>query len=101
MLKLASRLLVVGLLLPLGAAAFAETPVRHRIMIAEYNPPDGHRLLEVSAEGTLIWEHKTHGLCVQFQLLPNGHIVYGYGGKPTGTREIDRAEKVAWYYVSP
>jgi outer membrane protein assembly factor BamB len=78
----------------------ATAPVRHRIMVADYNPKAGHRLLEISPEGKVAWEHKTSGLCVQFQILPNGHIVYGYGGKPTGTREIDRSGKVIWNYTS-
>lgn len=77
-----------------------DAPVRHRIMIAEYNAKDGHRLLEISPEGTLVWQHKTPGVCVQFQMLANGHIVYGYGGKPTGIREIDRQGEVVWNYTS-
>lgn len=100
-----TRLGLAGLLIYAAIAAgampaFAAEPVRHRVLIADYNPKDGHRLLEVSREGKLIWEHKTPGLCVQFQMLPNGHIVYGYGGKPTGIREIDRDGKVIWNYAS-
>jgi outer membrane protein assembly factor BamB len=86
--------------LSLLTAAFAEAPPRHRILIAEYNPA-GHRLLEVSPEGQLVWQHKLPGFCVQFQVLANGNIVYGYSGKPTGTREIDRDGKIVWSYESP
>lgn len=84
---------------PVGPARGA-APVRHRVLIADFNPQKGHRLLEVDPSGNVTWEHKTPGLCVQFQVLENGHIVYGYGGKPTGTREIDRTGRVSWNYVS-
>lgn len=80
----------------------ASEPSRPRLLIADYNPKEGHKLVEVSPAGKVLWQHKTPGLCVQFQLLPNGHIVYGYGSKPmpTGTREIDRDGKVIWNYTS-
>ena len=69
-------------------------------MIAQYEGPGGNRLLEVSSEGKVLWEHKVPSLCVMFQPLPNRHVVYAYGGKPTGVREVDRAQKVVWEYVS-
>jgi outer membrane protein assembly factor BamB len=69
-------------------------------MIAQYEGPGGNRLLEVSAEGKLIWEHKVPSLCVMFMPLPNRHVLYAYGGKPTGVREIDRDQKVVWDYKS-
>ena len=94
------KLMFVALLCLGHTVASAGEPVRHRILIADYNPKNGHHLVEVSPEGKVLWEHKTNGLCVQFQRLPNGHIVYGYGGKPTGTREIDRDGKVIWNYTS-
>jgi outer membrane protein assembly factor BamB len=90
--------------------AHAGELARPRLMIADYNPKGGHRLLEISTDGKKTWEHKTPGLVVQFQILSNGHIVYGYGGKksaggapaiPTGTQEIDRDGKVYWNYTSP
>lgn len=100
---------VVAVMFVFAAALRAEDAPRPRLMIADYNPKNGHRLLEVSPEGKKTWEHKTPGLVVQFQILPNGHIVYGYGGKkatkaepaiPTGTQEIDRSGKVYWNYTS-
>lgn len=97
------RVVIIGVLHCIGLSATASAdgePRKHRVMIADYNPKNGHQLLEVSPEGKVIWQHKTGGLCVQFQILPNGHIVYGYGGKPTGTREIDREGKVFWNYTS-
>ena len=35
-----------------------------------------------------------------FQILPKQHLLYAYGGKPTGVREIDRKQNVVWDYVS-
>src|SRR5579862_3137907 len=79
----------------------AGEPRRHRtLMIAQYEGPGGNRLLEVSAEGKLLWEHKVPSLCVIFEPLPNRHVLYAYGGKPTGVREIDRDQKVVWDYKS-
>lgn len=95
------RWLAVSLCVLGGSRVWAAEPVRHRVMLAEYNPKGGHRLLEVDPDGKLVWQHKTPGFCVQFQALPDGHVVYGHGGKPTGTREIDRSEKVIWSYSSP
>ena len=77
-----------------------EEPHRHRILVAQYQGPGGNRLIEVSAEGKLTWEHKVPSACVIFQVLPNLNIVYGYGGSPTGVQEIDREQRVVWNYVS-
>ncbi len=88
------------LLLPMARELPAGEPVRHRILMVEYNPAGKHRLLEVSPDGQLDWQHDTPGLCVQFERLPNGHILYGYGGKSTGAQEIDRDGKVIWSYRS-
>jgi hypothetical protein len=57
-------------------------------------------LIEVSPEGKLTWEHKPPSICVMFQILPKQHLLYAYGGKPTGVREIDRKQNVVWDYVS-
>jgi hypothetical protein len=35
-----------------------------------------------------------------FQVLPKQHLLYAYGGKPTGVREIDRQQNVVWDHVS-
>ena len=74
-------------------------PVKHRILVAEYGNT-GNRLLEVSASGELIWEHKPPSLCVMFEPLPNGNVVYAYGGKPTGVQEVNRQHEVVWDWVS-
>jgi hypothetical protein len=70
---------------------------RH-ILIAEYAPKN--RLVELSARGEIIWQHAFPSSAVMFRALPDGHVVYAYGGKPTGVQEIDRDHKVVWNYVS-
>ncbi len=89
----------LSLSIPLCVIA-QKIPVKHRIMLAQYQGPGGNRLVEVSADGKLTWEHKVPSLCVIFQALPNGNIVYAYGGNPTGVREIDRQQQVVWSYLS-
>src|SRR5258707_1713041 len=93
------RAIVLLTLLPLPAAIAEEKPVKHRILFAEYGKGP-NRLVEVSADGKLVWEHRFPSIAVIFQVLPNGHVVYAYGGKPTGVQEIDREHKVVWNYES-
>jgi len=69
-------------------------------MVAQYSGPGGNRLIEVSPDGKLAWEHKPPSVCVMFQILPNQHLLYAYGGSPTGVQEIDRDQKIVWNYVS-
>jgi outer membrane protein assembly factor BamB len=87
------------LLLVAALAAAAPRPER-RLLIAQYQGPGGNRLIEVGADGKIAWEHKVPSLCVTFQRLPNGNVVYAYGGKPTGVQEVDRDHKIVWNYVS-
>jgi outer membrane protein assembly factor BamB len=77
----------------------AADPIKHRIMFAEYGKGP-NRLVEVDVDGKVTWEHKFPSIAVIFQVLPDGHVVYAYGGKPTGVREIDREQKVVWDYES-
>jgi len=81
------------------AVAPAAEPIKHRIMFAEYGKGP-NRLVELDADGKVAWEHKFPSIAVIFQVLPDGHVLYAYGGKPTGVREIDRKEKVIWDYQS-
>jgi outer membrane protein assembly factor BamB len=82
------------------AGAFAEEgPVRHRIMVVEYGAGDRNRIIEVGKDGRLAWEHRPPSVCVQCQPLANGHIVYAYGGIPTGVEEVDRQHRIVWNYV--
>lgn len=57
-------------------------------------------MLELDAEGKVVWEHKPPSIAVMFQVLTNGHILYAYGGKPTGAREVTREGAEVWNYVS-
>ena len=59
-----------------------------------------NRLLELDAAGKVVWEHKPPSLAVIFEVLPNGNVLYAYGGKPTGVREVTRAGVEVWNYVS-
>ncbi len=92
--------ILCSLLLGASLLSAAEPARGRRIMVAQYQGPGGNRLIEVSAEGKVVWEHKVPSLCVIFQPLPGGHVLYAYGGKPTGVREVDRDQKVVWDYVS-
>ena len=92
-------LIAVSALFGLAGAADAADPVKHRITFAEYGKGP-NRLVELDADGKVTWEHKFPSIAVIFQVLPDGHVLYGYGGKPTGVREIDRKEKVIWDYES-
>jgi hypothetical protein len=84
----------------LPASLAGQPQDRRSIMVAQYQGPGGNRILEVSPEGKVVWEHKVPSLCVMFQMLPDGHVLYAYGGKPTGAREVDRDQKVVWDRVS-
>ena len=84
----------------LACASAGDVPRQRSILVAQYQGPGGNRLIEVSAEGKVVWEHKVPSLCVIFQALPKGHVVYAYGGKPTGVCEVDRDQKVVWNHVS-
>jgi Mal s 1 allergenic protein-like len=92
-------LLVSCALFGLVLGSRAEEPVKHRVMFAEYGKGP-NRLVELDAGGKLVWEHKFPSIAVIFQALPDGHVVYAYGGKPTGVQEIDREQKVVWNFES-
>ncbi len=74
------------------------TPKSHHFMFMQYSP--GNRIVELSTDGKILWEHPMPGLAVMFQELKNGHVVYAYGGNPTGVQEVDRAHKVVWNYTA-
>lgn len=81
------------------AAVAADSPIRHRLLFFEYGQGP-NRLLELDESGKVIWEHKPPSIAVIFEVLPNGHVLYAYGGKPTGVREITRQGEEVWNYVS-
>ncbi|HKI36127.1 MAG TPA: PQQ-binding-like beta-propeller repeat protein [Gemmataceae bacterium] len=82
-----------------AVSAPAADPVKHRILFAEYGKGP-NRLVEVDADGKLVWEYKLPGLSVIFQPLADGRVLFAHGGSPTGAMEIDRDRKVVWVYAS-
>ncbi len=91
--------LASAVVLALPSFAPAEDAVKHRIMFAEYGKGP-NRLVELDADGKLVSEHRFPSIAVIFQVLPEGRVVYAFGGNPTGVAEIDRDKKTVWRYVS-
>lgn len=59
------------------------------------------RLVEISADGQLLWEHKTPSLSIMFNVLPNGNVFYPHGSSGTaGAQEVDKDHKLVWSYSS-
>lgn len=77
----------------------AEPDAGRRLMIMEYGK-GGSRLLELDAAQHIVMEHKPPSLTVIIQVLPNGNLLYAFGGKPTGVCEINRKGEEVWKYVS-
>ncbi len=71
-------------------------PVQHHLMVAEYPG----RLMEISADGKLLWEHQTPSLTVMFNVLPNGNVFFPHGGTSPGAQEVDKNHTVVWSYTS-
>jgi len=93
-------LLSFALAVALTAQAVPEPPIKHRLMLSEYGKGP-NRLVELDADGKLVWEYKPSSTMVLFEVLPNGNILFGYGGKPTGVREITGRGDDVFNYVSP
>ena len=90
----------LAVFLGFAAMAFAEdAPVKHRLMFFEYGKGP-NRLVELDADGKVAWEHVPPSIAVIFEVLPNGNVLYAYGGKPTGAREVTRKGGEVWNYVS-
>lgn len=79
-----------------AGAANVPGPIKHRIMAMEYPG----RLVEISTEGQMLWEHQTPSLAVMFTVLPNGHVFFPHGGALRGAQEVDREHNVVWSYQS-
>ena len=77
----------------------AEPSIQHRLLFFEYGKGP-NRLLELDVNGKIVWEHQPPSIAVIFQVLPNGNVLYAYGGKPTGVREVTRKGDEVWNYVS-
>ncbi len=99
-MKPSTRFLALFLILlaPLASRA-DDTPIHHRLMLFEYGKGP-NRLLELDENGKVVWEHKPPSLAVIFHILPNGNILYAFGGKPTGVREVTRQGVEVWGYTS-
>ena len=77
----------------------ADTPAKRRLLFTEYGKGP-NRFVELDADGKLVWELKPPSTAVIFQTLPNGNILFGYGGQPTGVREISSRGETVFDYVS-
>lgn len=95
------RILSVTWLVSLGAMRFAAAAAEpnHKLLFFEYGQGP-NRMLELDAAGKVVWEHKPPSIAVIFQVLPNGNVLYAYGGRPTGVREVTRSGAEVWNYVS-
>ena len=78
------------------AQAHAPAAAQHHFMFMQYSP--GNRLVELGPDGNILWEHPIPSLAVMFKVLKGGHVIYAYGGNPTGVQEVDRDHKVVWDY---
>lgn len=94
-----------GQILPVVIAFFALSigargqATRHRLLLFEYGSAP-NRMVELDADGQVVWEHIPPSIAVIFEVLPNGNVLYAYGGKPTGAREVTRRGEEVWNYVS-
>jgi outer membrane protein assembly factor BamB len=92
----------LGIMLSIGflhAGFAADARIKHRLMFFEYgNCPN--RFVELAVDGRIVREFKPRSIAVMFQILPNGNIVYGYGGHPTGVVEVNPRGEAVWNYVS-
>jgi hypothetical protein len=79
-----------------AAVAMDAGPIRHHLMAMEYPG----RIVELSADGKVAWEHTTPGLALMFDALSNGHVFFPYGGASRGAQEVDRNHAVVWSYTS-
>ena len=80
-------------------ATAAEPAIKHRLIFFEYGQGP-NRMVELDADGKVVWEHKPPSIAVIFEVLPNGNVLYAYGGKPTGAREVTRKGEEVWNYTS-
>ncbi|MEO6183158.1 MAG: hypothetical protein ABIP71_08710 [Verrucomicrobiota bacterium] len=94
--KSLTALVFLALCIGSDRASGAEA-IKHRLLVCEYP----QRLVEVSADGKAVWEHRTPSVTVMCDVLANGDILYAYGGEPTGAQRVNRDHKVVWNYISP
>jgi hypothetical protein len=77
----------------------ADSPVRHRLLLTEYGKGP-NRFIELDADGKLVREFRPPSITVIFEVQPSGNILFGYGGKPTGVREVTAQGETVFDYVS-
>jgi hypothetical protein len=71
-------------------------PIQHHLMVTEYPG----RIVELSADGKVLWEHTTPSLSVMFNVLPNGNVFFPHGAPSPGAQEVDKSHNVVWSYTS-
>ena len=76
----------------------ADAPGR-RVLFFEYGSSP-NRFVELAADGKIAREFQPLSIAVIFQILPNGHLLYAYGGKPTGVVELNPQGETVWNYES-
>lgn len=79
------------------SAVAGENP--RRLVFTEYGKGP-NRFIELDASGKTVWELKPPSTAVIFQVLANGNLLFGYGGSPTGVREITSRGETVFDYVS-
>lgn len=90
----------LALVLPLSTPSVAaDASAKRRLLFTEYGKGP-NRFVELDGEGKLVWELEPPSTTVIFQVLPNGNILFGYGGQPTGVREITSRGGTVFDYVS-
>ena len=91
---------LLALALPFSkSSSAADAPVKHRLLFTEYGKGP-NRFIELDTNGQIVWEFKPPSTTVIFQTLPNGNILFGYGGQPTGVREVTSRGETVFDYVS-
>lgn len=77
----------------------ADEPVKHRLLFTEYGKGP-NRFVELDEAGKIVWEFQPPSTTVIFEVQPGGNILFGYGGKPTGVREITSRGETVFDYES-
>jgi hypothetical protein len=106
-MKFRSLILLVSALGLAAVLAGTPSPARaadpgapkRRLIFTEYGKAP-NRFVELDGNGRLVWEFKPPSTTVIFQVLPSGNLLFGYGGTPTGVREITSRGETVFDYVS-
>jgi PQQ-like domain len=93
------RILVFLIALATCSASAVEPAAKRRLLLFEYGKGP-NRMLELDGDGKVVWEHNPRSIAVIFEVLPNGNVLYAFGGQPTGVREVTRKGALVWSYIS-